>query len=67
MSCSERLVAAGVRKVVVGCIDLDNRTRGKGIMRLHDAGIIIERASPMIEDELLDLLGDGNFTNLPNN
>lgn len=37
--CSEALVAAGVKKVVVGMVDPDPRVSGGGIARLQAAGI----------------------------
>jgi diaminohydroxyphosphoribosylaminopyrimidine deaminase/5-amino-6-(5-phosphoribosylamino)uracil reductase len=37
--CSEALVAAGVKRVVVGMIDPDPRVAGGGIARLREAGI----------------------------
>lgn len=37
--CSEALIAAGVKKVVVGMVDPDPRVSGSGIARLRAAGI----------------------------
>jgi diaminohydroxyphosphoribosylaminopyrimidine deaminase/5-amino-6-(5-phosphoribosylamino)uracil reductase len=37
--CSEAIVAAGVRRVVVGMVDPDPRVAGSGIARLRQAGI----------------------------
>lgn len=37
--CSEAIVAAGVRRVVVGMVDPDPRVSGRGIARLRQAGI----------------------------
>ncbi|MGP1382844.1 MAG: bifunctional diaminohydroxyphosphoribosylaminopyrimidine deaminase/5-amino-6-(5-phosphoribosylamino)uracil reductase RibD [Thainema sp.] len=37
--CSEALIAAGIKKVVVGMVDPDSRVAGGGIQRLRDAGI----------------------------
>jgi len=37
--CADALVRAGVARVVVAMTDPDPRTNGKGIARLHDAGI----------------------------
>jgi diaminohydroxyphosphoribosylaminopyrimidine deaminase/5-amino-6-(5-phosphoribosylamino)uracil reductase len=37
--CTEALVRAGVRRVVIGCADPDPRVDGKGIDRLRAAGI----------------------------
>ncbi|QYJ06836.1 bifunctional diaminohydroxyphosphoribosylaminopyrimidine deaminase/5-amino-6-(5-phosphoribosylamino)uracil reductase RibD [Qipengyuania flava] len=41
-SCSERLVEAGVARVVAGVVDPDPRTSGKGLARLRQAGITAE-------------------------
>jgi len=37
--CSEAIVAAGIRRVVVGMVDPDPRVSGGGIARLREAGI----------------------------
>lgn len=37
--CTEAVIAAGVRKVVVGMIDPDPRVSGEGVARLQQAGI----------------------------
>lgn len=37
--CTEALIAAGVRKVVVGMVDPDPRVSGGGISRLREAGM----------------------------
>ncbi|MBW4583500.1 MAG: bifunctional diaminohydroxyphosphoribosylaminopyrimidine deaminase/5-amino-6-(5-phosphoribosylamino)uracil reductase RibD [Tildeniella nuda ZEHNDER 1965/U140] len=37
--CSEAIVAAGIRRVVVGMVDPDPRVSGSGIARLQQAGI----------------------------
>lgn len=38
-SCSERLVAAGVARVVVATTDASVRADGRGLQRLRDAGV----------------------------
>lgn len=40
--CAQALIAAGVRRVVVGCIDPDPRVDGKGIAQLRAAGVEVE-------------------------
>jgi len=40
--CTERLIEAGVDRVVVGVIDPDPRVRGEGIRQLRKAGIAVE-------------------------
>lgn len=52
-ACSDLLVQAGVARVVVGVGDPDPRTAGKGIERLREAGIAVDRlASPEAEASL---------------
>jgi diaminohydroxyphosphoribosylaminopyrimidine deaminase/5-amino-6-(5-phosphoribosylamino)uracil reductase len=41
-SCAEALVAAGVRRVVIGLADPDPRVAGGGIALLRDAGVEVE-------------------------
>jgi diaminohydroxyphosphoribosylaminopyrimidine deaminase / 5-amino-6-(5-phosphoribosylamino)uracil reductase len=38
-SCADALIAAGVGRVIIGTLDPDQRTNGKGAARLHAAGI----------------------------
>ncbi|MBD2313924.1 bifunctional diaminohydroxyphosphoribosylaminopyrimidine deaminase/5-amino-6-(5-phosphoribosylamino)uracil reductase RibD [Desertifilum sp. FACHB-1129] len=40
--CTEALIAAGVRRVVVGMVDPDPRVSGQGIERLRAAGIEVQ-------------------------
>jgi diaminohydroxyphosphoribosylaminopyrimidine deaminase / 5-amino-6-(5-phosphoribosylamino)uracil reductase len=40
--CAEALIAAGVRRVVVGIVDPDPRVSGAGIERLREAGVEVE-------------------------
>lgn len=37
--CADALIAAGVRRVVVGVTDPDARVSGRGVQRLRDAGV----------------------------
>lgn len=40
--CTEAVIRAGIRRVVVGAIDPDPRVRGRGVERLRAAGIEVE-------------------------
>jgi diaminohydroxyphosphoribosylaminopyrimidine deaminase/5-amino-6-(5-phosphoribosylamino)uracil reductase len=41
-SCSQRLVAAGVARVVIACDDASVLAAGRGAKRLRDAGVVVE-------------------------
>jgi len=41
-SCSERLARAGVRRVVIACDDPSVLAAGRGLERLHAAGVAVE-------------------------
>lgn len=41
-SCAKSLIEAGVKRVVIGCLDPDPRTAGQGVKLLTDAGIDVE-------------------------
>jgi diaminohydroxyphosphoribosylaminopyrimidine deaminase / 5-amino-6-(5-phosphoribosylamino)uracil reductase len=40
--CADALIEAGINRVVIGCVDPDERTSGAGIARLKAAGISVE-------------------------
>lgn len=40
--CTERIVAAGVGRVVVAILDPDERVAGRGVARLRDAGLQVD-------------------------
>lgn len=42
LSCSERLVAAGVARVVIACDDASVLAAGRGAERLREAGVAVE-------------------------
>jgi adhesin HecA-like repeat protein len=56
LSCSERLVAAGVTRVVIACVDLSVFAAGQGAQRLRDAGIDVDQG--LIEAEASGLYAD---------
>lgn len=40
--CADLLIKSGVKKVVVGCVDVNEEVAGKGIKRMQNAGIEVE-------------------------
>lgn len=42
--CADAIIAAGLKRVVIGTVDPDERTAGQGISKLEAAGIDIDRA-----------------------
>jgi len=52
-ACTDAIIRAGVKRVVVGALDNDPRHRGRGLEILRDAGISIRAG--ILEDECLDL------------
>ena len=55
-SCSERLAAAGVRRVVFACDNSHGLSAGRGPARLRDAGVALEGG--FLQDEAAFLYGD---------
>lgn len=53
--CADRLIERRVAKVVIGILDPDDRIRGKGQMRLRDAGITTELFPPDLMAEVEDI------------
>jgi diaminohydroxyphosphoribosylaminopyrimidine deaminase/5-amino-6-(5-phosphoribosylamino)uracil reductase len=50
--CVDRILTAGLRRVVVGALDPDRRHRGEGLRILRDAGlevVLLDGASPLAE------------------
>ncbi len=41
--CAEALIAAGVARVLIGCMDSDPRVSGRGVAMLEAAGITVEK------------------------
>ncbi len=59
--CANALVAAGVKRVVIGCVDPDPRVKGRGIAILKRAKIDV--AAGVLEDEA-QALNEGFITRL---
>jgi diaminohydroxyphosphoribosylaminopyrimidine deaminase/5-amino-6-(5-phosphoribosylamino)uracil reductase len=55
-SCSERLAAAGVTRVVIACEDPSTFASGRGLERLRAAGVAVE--SGLLADEARALYVD---------
>lgn len=55
--CTDRLIADGVARVVVGTLDPDERVRGSGARRLREAGIEVE----VVDDPQARLVDPGYF------
>ena len=62
--CSVIIPRAGISTVVIGLVDQDPMTRGKGLKRLNKAGVRLEYAYDGLEQQLLELIGDGQFGTL---
>lgn len=52
--CADALVTAGIKRVVIACIDPDERTAGAGIARLKAAGVSIETGVRETESRMLN-------------
>ena len=52
-SCGERVVAAGIVRVVIACEDASVMAGGRGLQRLRDAGIAAELG--LLRDEAAEL------------
>ncbi len=62
--CTEALIKAGVRRVVIGMIDPDPRVSGNGISRLKDAGVevidgVLKQECEMINREFIFRVQNG--------
>jgi diaminohydroxyphosphoribosylaminopyrimidine deaminase/5-amino-6-(5-phosphoribosylamino)uracil reductase len=51
--CVPRLINAGIKRVVIGCVDPNPNVDGRGVKMLRDAGV--EVVCPMLEDEARQL------------
>ncbi len=56
--CTAALIDAGVARVVVGCLDPLERTRGQGVTLLRDAGIDVQVAAGDDEYASRELIAD---------
>ncbi len=63
LPCTDFLIAAQVKRVVVACIDQDKRVSGQGIKTLRDAGI--EVTAGVLEREAI-ALNEGFFKRINN-
>ena len=63
LPCTDELIAAQVRKVVIACIDPDRRVAGKGVEALKNAGI--ETVLGVCEAEAV-MLNEGFFRRVQN-
>jgi len=52
--CADALVEAGIKRVVIGCVDPDERTSGAGIARLKAARISVEASVREAEARMLN-------------
>ncbi len=59
--CSALIPRTGIITVVIGLVDRDPMTCGKGLQRLDKAGIRLEYAYHGLEQELIALVGEGEF------
>lgn len=56
VSCTDRLIASGVRRVVIACTDASVFAAGEGARRLRSAGV--EVVTGLLEAEALPLYAD---------
>lgn len=52
--CTEAIIAAGIRRVVIGAVDPDPGVSGRGVQRLREAGVEVEVGLMTGEVEALD-------------
>ena len=50
--CSDLIIKSGIKKVVIGCVDVNSKVKGKGIERLRKAGC--EVVVGILEEECLE-------------
>jgi diaminohydroxyphosphoribosylaminopyrimidine deaminase/5-amino-6-(5-phosphoribosylamino)uracil reductase len=62
--CTDALIQAGVVRVVIAALDPDKRVDGQGVVRLREAGIVVEHG--LLEDEARDVM-EGFFLRVSEN
>ena len=62
--CSLLIPRSGIATVVIGLVDQDPMTFGKGLKQLSHAGVRLEYYYHGLEHELVELIGDGQFGRL---
>ena len=55
IACAERIIERRIRKVVIGVLDPNDAIRGRGELRLRDAGIEIARFEPDLMAQIEEL------------
>lgn len=55
IACAERIIERRIRKVVIGVLDPNDAIRGRGELRLRDAGIEIARFDPDLMAQIEEL------------
>ena len=58
IACAERIIERRIRKVVIGVLDPNDAIRGRGELRLRDAGIEITRFDPDLMAQIEELNRD---------
>jgi diaminohydroxyphosphoribosylaminopyrimidine deaminase/5-amino-6-(5-phosphoribosylamino)uracil reductase len=48
--CADALIAAGVGRVLIGCVDPNPRVAGRGVRKLRRAGIAVETCEGILHD-----------------
>lgn len=51
--CTEKIIASGIKKIIIGSLDPNPKVAGKGIKKLQDAGI--EVVQGILEDKVKEL------------